>query len=386
MSTAVDFKLTIVSGADLRTLLASDHITYGEISAALKEKGIYVGNSDKAITIPILSATLLTPDDFSRLIENCVDRESVPKTKVSALTLTSADADWIEPLKEGLFAGFDPLEASTVAEFVVSPSVVVHDSSRASIPYQICRRDFSRDWIQRELIFEGEIVLERKGSDIKLDFVSTHSSKETEAVNRRIVAEVAKVLHASALVSTSEPIAIKFGSFNNEERVRYFKRLTAGIEKVLGVGSVNDIEVSLDPEGGALPDDPQISWMKQTVRRLTIDGNRLNDIFLIADEKYYKHYHILRMNVTYPFSEGANVGSCRVGFSFGAPTRGGISGAELTFECVKWMYDVQPNSDAKKSIAAAVHSALRALVEQKFKQALAERSPSASPVTVSVPA
>ena len=44
MSTAqaIDLKSTIVSGSDLRILLGSEHVSYGDIYAALKEKGIFV--------------------------------------------------------------------------------------------------------------------------------------------------------------------------------------------------------------------------------------------------------------------------------------------------------------------------------------------------------
>ncbi len=73
---AFDELSSIPTGSELRVLLNSEHISYGEIHSLLKKKGVYVGNTDKSITVPLLSATLLTPKEFSNLIESSVDRES----------------------------------------------------------------------------------------------------------------------------------------------------------------------------------------------------------------------------------------------------------------------------------------------------------------------
>ncbi|CAG9249728.1 helix-turn-helix transcriptional regulator [Paraburkholderia unamae] len=63
---------------------------------------------------------------------------------------------------------------------------------------------------------------------------------------------------------------------------------------------------------GGSPHDPRSLWMKHTVRRFNADRERLNDTFLINDEKYYKHYHIQRMDAIFPFAVGTNTGECRI--------------------------------------------------------------------------
>lgn len=372
MAQSLDLKSTIVSGSDLRILLGSEHISYGDIYTTLKEKGIFVGNSEKSITIPLLSATLLTPDNFTRLIESGINRDSLPKVKVAGLDLVTKDSDWITPLKKNLFEdSFDFLASMSGVDFVTNPRIIV-DGEKISIPYQVVRQDYSKDWIQRELTFDAQVTIERQDGKLKLEFTSTHSSKETEQVNKKITTRVAKILHEQNLVKEDEPLSVTFGALSNEERVRYFKRLTAGNATSLSPGCVNDIDISLDANGPALPDDPQISWMSQTVRRFNVDGERLNDIFLINDEKYYKHYYILRMDVTYPFKVAANEGECRVTFSFSG-ARTVSSGSELTFEVVRWSYKDAPNTDAKKLIASEVQNGLRSVIEQNFNQAVTER-------------
>ena len=381
MNSPFEKRKSIPVGSDLRALLNSDHISYGEVQSVLKAKGIFVGNSDKAITVPILSSTLLTPDDFSNLIASSVDRESRPKTKISGLDLVSDSADWVTPLKAGLFSSdFDPGLNIASIEFLRSPSLVVESKDRITIPYEVKRKDFSKDWVKRELSFGGEIIIERQGSCLKLDFASKHSSKETETINRRITARICKILSESKAVQSDEPRRITFGSFSNFERVQFFKRLTGGVPKSLTLGAVNDMEISRDLKGPPLPNDPQVAWMNQTVKRLKVDGERLNDIFLIADEKYYPYYHVQQIDITFTYALATNNGSCRIGFSFSGPNKSdaGRDDAELTIDFARVTYDNQVNNDSKKVISQNLEQTVRAMVEREYDRVLTERTPMAA--------
>jgi len=162
--------------------------------------------------------------------------------------------------------------------------------------------------------------------------------------------------------------------------VRFFKRLTAEGGITLGTGNVLDIEVSLDTDSPPLPADPEIAWMNQTVRRLTIDGERLNDIFLMANENYYKHYHIQRMDVTFTFKDGTNTGESRISFSFSPAGKVGVD-SELTFECVRLAFKKAVNADAKKAATTAVQHAIRSLIDAKYAEMLSERNVIKPPIT-----
>ena len=377
MSSTFDIYSSIASGNELRRLLLSDHISDSEVYSVLKEKGIFVGDNEKEVTVPLLSATLLTPDEFLKLIENNFNRESRPKVKpLLSLYLAGGDLDWISPLKNSLLTDdFQMLSKKGNEKFHTEPTIAVEDK-KITIRFSIKREDFSRDFLQRELIFNGEITIEQQGNSLKLERSSTHSSKGIEAVNKKINDRITKILSDSKLVPDTKPQQITFGAFTNEERVRFFKRLTDEFPKCLSSGTVNDIEISLDKYAPPLPDDPQISWMKQTVKRLKIDGERLNDIFLISEEKYYAYYHILRIDVTFPFTEGTNSGECHVSFSFSHSERSkkNIDSSELIFDCVKTTYKNTANSDAKKTVAAAINKAIRSLIEQKFELLLSDRA------------
>ena len=49
MKERLDIHSTIPSGTELRILLNSEHISYGEVQTTLREKGIFVGDSEKSV-------------------------------------------------------------------------------------------------------------------------------------------------------------------------------------------------------------------------------------------------------------------------------------------------------------------------------------------------
>ncbi len=378
MKQTLDSNYLIPLGTDLRVLLNSEHISYGEVHSALKTKGIFSGSNDKSVTVPLLAATLLTPSGYSSLIETSVDRDSKPKVKVSALDLVASSSDWITPLKQLFDTDFNPFASIENIEVIEAPGVVVEGKDKVRISFSIVRKDFSKDWTQRELRFEGEVAIERQGGSLKLDFSSTHSSKETESANRRMTARISKALKDSGITQSEIERRITFDSFTNVERVRFFKRLTGGYGRFIGKGRVNDMEINRDISGPPLPNDPQVSWMNQTVKRLKIDGEKLNDIFLISDEKYYPYYRVQRMDVTFGYTSAANSGEFRTGFFFSTPSRGESAkdDAELTFEVLRVTHDNTVNSDAKKELNTQIARHVRGLIETEFERIVAERTPS----------
>lgn len=378
MKQILDSNYLIPLGSELRVLLNSEHISYGEVHSALKIKGIFSGSNDKAITVPLLAATLLTPSGYSALIEASVDRDSKPKIKVSALDLVAPGSDWITPLKQLFETDFNPFAGIENIEVIDTPGVVVDGKDKVRIPFSIVRKDFSKDWTQRELRFDGEVNIERQGGNLKLDFSSTHSSKETEIANRRMTARISKALKDSGITQSDVERRITFDSFTNVERVRFFKRLTGGYGRFIGKDSVNDMEINRDISGPPLPDDPQVSWMNQTVKRLKIDGEKLNDIFLISDEKYYPFYHVQRMDVTFPYSAAANSGEFRVGLFFSTPSRSDSAkdDAELTFEVLRLTHDHAVNPDAKKELNGQITKQVRGLIEFEYEKIVSERKAS----------
>lgn len=364
MTKISDLDAPILMGAELRVFLNSEHISYGEIQSTLKDKGIYTGESDKIFTVPLLSATLLTPDNFSKLMDASKARESQPKSRTEKLELTNIGVDWIDPIRNIFHDTTRLLEGIPNIDFILKPNVVIKNDT-ARIPYIIIRKDFSQDLLNRELEFDGEITLETDGKSLTLNVAAIHSSKETEEVNKKITNNIAATLYKSSIITKDVPTRILFDIFTNESRIVFFKKLTGGFGSPGVPGNVNDIEISRDIKAGALPADPKIEWMNQTVRRIKIDGVRLNDIFLISDKKYYSYYHLLRMDVTFPYSFGQNQGECQVSFSFSGIKRDGViqKNSELVSTIIRTTYSETTSLEGKRDIAKLLSKSIMKLID-----------------------
>jgi hypothetical protein len=366
----------IPTGTEFNLLLNSEHISYGEILNTLKQKGIFVRDSEKSNTVPILSATLLKPSEFDKLINSSVSREQKIKIKSpQKLSLKNTDSNWINPIRNKL-SDFDPCDKLDNVELLQSLNVLIEKGNKVKIPYSIRRRDYSKDYLKRDLSFRGEISLEQKNGEVELKCSSQHTSPETEKINKRIIKKISTILIASGVIEEKLEQKITFGAFTPKERVRFFKRLTGGYLPVLDKGDVNNMEIRRDSNSPPLPDDPEISWMRQSVTHLKVDGEKLNGIFLIANEKYYAYYHVQKLDVTFPFSVGTNDGDCRISFYFSGTSTSSISEeSELIAEVSKVNYEKKNkvNNEAKRMTESAISNSLEKMFQTEFDKIMSER-------------
>ena len=314
MENKLDLKGLIPSGNELRVLLNSKHISEGEINNTLKNKGVFCGDGDKTFSVPLLVATLLTPNEYSNIIDKSIARNLKPKSK---------------------------------------------------------------NFLNRELDFYGEIIIEKQNDGISLESIYTHTSGETELINRRLGVAIAKELKQSGVTKSDVEERITFASFKDIERVRFFKRLTGGLGEYLKLDNVNEIVISREGSKNPLPNDPKVSWMNNTVTSMKIDGNRLHDIFLMSDEIYYEYYYIHNMLVTYKYSEGVKSGTLKICFFFSSSSRKRSSfdkDAELTFVITGSNYDNQPTASIRKNIENDISEKIRTMIKTEYQKILSERS------------
>ena len=111
------------------------------------------------------------------------------------------------------------------------------------------------------------------------------------------------------------------------------------------------------------------------VKRLKIDGDKLNDIFFITDESFYSCFHIQEMDIEYPFSVGANKGVCKVCIYFGSLTKKqeDHKKAELTCVISRVNFENIVNADAKGKVISKIDEALHELFGEKYQLMLSER-------------
>lgn len=340
-----DFDKAILWGDHLRILLNSDLISPGEISETLKEKGIFIGSSEKAETVPLLSACLLTPDEFSKLVEKSFVRESGQKYSSSSFHLSSSSIDWKTPLIDDFSSVIDGIQLDDGREFASSPTLTVESNGELKITYTVRVLDFSKDWIQQELVYPAEIRLKESSNGFKIEVDRYRTSKDTDQLNDKITKALGKFYKSQKITVDEKPFSIKFEDFDNIDRIRFFLQLTSASDVEFTYKEVGDFEIIRDQEAGILPKDPQIEWMEGRVSKIKVNGKDLGKVFLLHEPKYYPFYFLIKMKVTYTFKFGTNTGDCGIEFLFaGKSTKDNdYSGTIFNF-CIEKLPRLEKNS------------------------------------------
>lgn len=315
-----DYERAMLWGDRLRVLLNSDHISNGEIIETLKEKGIFIGSTRKSETVPLLSASLLTPAEFKRLVEKSFTRESGKKYSSCNFKLTSSHSDWKTEILNNFDSAIEGIRLEGDREFASEPSISVDPDGNVRISYSLRVLDFSKDWIEREVVYPGEVLLKQSGSGLEIEVNRFRTSKDTNKLNDAITGAIGKFYKSKGVTLDEKPESIIFDDFTNSERIRFFLQLTSANSPEFSFKDIGNFEIIRDQEAGALPKEQRIEWMERHVKRIQINGSDLGRIFLLHEPNYYQYYYLMKMTATYAFKFGTNAGDCGVEFSFSGKT------------------------------------------------------------------
>ncbi|OOF43169.1 hypothetical protein BKK51_11945 [Rodentibacter trehalosifermentans] len=116
--------------------------------------------------------------------------------------------------------------------------------------------------------------------------------------------------------------------------------------------------------------------MNQTVRHMAIDGDRLHNIFLISDEKYYQYYFIDNMILTYKYEFGTNTGQVKIAFFFSSSSRKKDfdRNSELTFEIIGIKNETDTTAAIRKNIENDILEKVRILIKGEYEKIIKERN------------
>ncbi len=315
-----DYERAMLWGDRLRILLNSDHISNGEITETLKEKGIFVGSTDKSDTVPLLSTCLLTPAEFKKLVEKSFTRESGKKYSSCKFILKSKNANWKTELLNNFDSVVKGINLEDDREFASEPAISVDPDGNVRIAYSLRVLDFSKDWIEQEIVYPGEILLKQSGGGLEIEVNRFRTSKDTNKFNDGVTGAIGKFYKSIDVTTDEKPESILFDDFTNSERIRFFLQLTSVNTPELSFKEIGNFEIIRDQETGSLPKEQRIEWMEGRVNKVQIKGKDLGRIFLLEEPAYYQYYYLVKMTSIYAFKFGANAGECSIDFSFSGKT------------------------------------------------------------------
>jgi hypothetical protein len=311
-----DYERAMLWGDRLRVLLNSDHISSGEITETLKEKGIFIGGTDKSDTVPLLSTCLLTPTEFKRLVEKSFIRETGKKYSSCKFKLTSTNVDWKAELLNNFESVVGGIKLEDDREFASEPAISLDPDGNVRISYSLRVLDFSKDWIEQEIVYTGGVLLKQSGDGLEIEVNRFRTSQDTNKFNDGITSAIGKFYKSKGVTTNEKPESILFDDFTNNERIRFFIQLTSVSTPEFSFKEISNFEIIRDQEAGALPKEQRIEWMEERVNKIQIKGKDLERIFLLEDQKYYQYYYLIKMSAVYAFKFGTNVGECSIEFAF----------------------------------------------------------------------
>jgi hypothetical protein len=346
----VDIDRFLPYGEMLRGFVEQPFITKADLSDLLRRRGVFVNPNEKRETIPWLTGTLLSSDEFDTLRESQSTKEDNPK-------ITTQTIPWASDvtLLDGIPDNFDinsvlDLEFSNFS-VTGSPNFVPvdGDADYLLLEFEIERSDYSKNWASTQSSFKGSLELQkiRDGKDVKL--VVTHTANETKYVATKAAQGLIRHFKEKNNVAESSDVErILFSRFDNAARVEYFLTLTRDVSSpILTFDDVVDIEFSPDSKS-KLPDS--MEWMESRIDDLKVNGKGLHETFFITNKAYHRFVHLYQMDTRYVFDYKGLNGKCVISAGFPGYGKSREDQAEFEVNVKSMSFETTPKTIAKSEV------------------------------------
>lgn len=370
-----DIKRFLPYGEMLRGFIEQSVIAKSDLSRLLKSRGVFTDSTEKDATIPILTSTILSPDEFDVLLDCYKLKEDNPKTITQTIPWRSDDS-LLEHLPEDILSNFESeLEFSNYKLSAASDFVPIwDDNDHLKLDFEIERTDTSKSWCESTNFFPGSVELKKitEGDSVKLAI--TYTAKETLNVARKTTGRVIKHFKEVGQLANDDTVRrVLFSSFSNAARVRFLLSLTVQNPSLdLTFRDVVDISIAPDASLGDLPES--LSWIEQRIRDFRCKGKSLHEAAFVGNDECHDYIMMYSIDAAFDFDIKGAVGSCRVSMSFPKFGNKGDVNSELEVN----VQDVRIESGAAEVKASLlrklISDELQDLVVQQFSESTADAS------------
>ncbi len=349
-------------GESLRVILQHDSIKDRERRQLLRMKGVFVNNTDEDSTFPILTTSLLSPNEFGFLRERLQAKEDREKTITRTLdweaqkTLIAAIPDNFN-IQEVIKTNFPKYKVIGNPNF----KMVDNNPDKIILDFKCETTNYSKAWFRGKNEFKGQVSFEKiKTKDNKVQLQIIHTSPETTEIAEKVAKSLERHFKQNNYMNPQKEIhRILFKDFTNEERIQFFLSMTEGNE-IFDFNKVTFMDIGPDPNEN-LPSD--INWLELAkVRELNINGEVLHNIPFLKDKTLHRYMELADMEIIYNFSLPSVEGNCKIKFGFGNYFKNRIGNIELVVDIVK----INPKDEYSNVPPASIRTQLLKEFE-KFK-------------------
>lgn len=332
----------------------------------LADRGVFISRSDKNLSIPILTLSIISPKEFERLKELQKTKEDAIKTKVSQLT--SRDKfDLEDELPLELINVNDLLGEYDNFRFNTDLSFTVDSPNRLTMEYSIVRDDITKDWVNSTSEFTGRVEVEKNRDDGKITILDEYTSSETEIINHKIIDKISKYLFLNGSVCKDKPVEITPEKFDNRNRFTFMLRLANNSPNgFLEFQAIKNVEIGPDSKVH-IPED---KWISEDVQNLIINsvkGRTLGSLEYISDEQYRDFLILRQIQAQYKFNLDIASGTCIIEYGFPQYFRTHKRNTSFSSCISKVYFDKSTKNASETSTRRAILKEFNLLLQDEFK-------------------
>ena len=358
-------------GERLKPLLSKSCISESDMKNILAERGVYIGDSDKKSSIPILTLSILSPREFEKLQELQKTKEDSLKTKIIKAK-SQSDKNLNNLIPQDLVKRDDLIDEYDCFDFDTDLSFNMDDQNKLVLDYIIIREDVTKDWANNKSRYTGRVEIEKSATQGMICFRNEYTSSETEVINKKIIKMVTNHLQILGEISNKEsPFEITSDKFNNIQRFAFMLQLANDSPSgFLSFEAVKNIEIGPDRKVN-MPDNTK--WMGGSVKNIIINsekGKTLENIEYISDKKYHEFLILRKVQAQYKFSFGVLEGQCIVEYGFPHYFRSHVRNHSFEVSVPKIYFSKDSKSENSRNASRFILKEFQDMIQQKYDSIL----------------
>lgn len=358
-------------GERLKPLLSKSCISESDMKNILAERGVYIGDSDKKSSIPILTLSILSPREFEKLQELQKTKEDSLKTKIIKAK-SQSDKNLNNLIPQDLVKRDDLIDEYDCFDFDTDLSFNMDDQNKLVLDYIIIREDVTKDWANNKSRYTGRVEIEKSATQGMICFRNEYTSSETEVINKKIIKMVTNHLQILGEISNKEsPFEITSDKFNNIQRFAFMLQLANDSPSgFLSFEAVKNIEIGPDRKVN-MPDNTK--WMGGSVKNIIINsekGKTLENIEYISDKQYHEFLILRKVQAQYKFSFGVLEGQCIVEYGFPHYFRSHVRNHSFEVSVPKIYFSKDSKSENSRNASRFILKEFQDMIQQKYDSIL----------------
>lgn len=371
MNDTINTDTLLPVGERLKPLLSKSCISESDMKNILAERWVYIGDSDKKSSIPILTLSILSPREFEKLQELQKTKEDSLKTKIIKAK-SQSDKNLNNLIPQDLVKRDDLIDEYDCFDFDTDLSFNMDDQNKLVLDYTIIREDVTKDWANNKSRYTGRVEIEKSATQGMICFRNEYTSSETEVINKKIIKMVTNHLQILGEISNKEsPFEITSDKFNNIQRFAFMLQLANDSPSgFLSFEAVKNIEIGPDRKVN-MPDNTK--WMGGSVKNIIINsekGKTLENIEYISDKQYHEFLILRKVQAQYKFSFGVLEGQCIVEYGFPHYFRSHVRNHSFEVSVPKIYFSKDSKSENSRNASRFILKEFQDMIQQKYDSVL----------------